>query len=126
MYILIIDDNKVSTEAIASLFRLDGHKVDQVGTIAGVLERLDDPPDAVVLDYHLPDGNGLTLLNRLRDQEGWKGIPIVMVTGDSSIAAPKGPVGPCGSPFYFLLKPVTPEHIYKALDLLKSAWNCLR
>jgi DNA-binding response OmpR family regulator len=39
-----------------------------------------DDPDAMVIDLRLPDGDGLDLVRRVRQQDGLRQIPIVVLT----------------------------------------------
>ena len=43
-----------------------------------------EPPDCVLLDYRLPDLDGIEFLDRLRRQEDLLLIPVIMVTGQAS------------------------------------------
>jgi signal transduction histidine kinase/ActR/RegA family two-component response regulator len=56
-----------------------------------IVSRLDDgwaamqaaPPDLVLLDMQLPDGQGLDLLVRMRASSGLRNVPVLMVSADS-------------------------------------------
>jgi CheY-like chemotaxis protein/two-component sensor histidine kinase len=41
------------------------------------------PPDLLMLDIHLPDTSGVTLLGRLRTIPGWADVPAVAVSADA-------------------------------------------
>ncbi len=41
-----------------------------------------DVPDAIVLDYRLPGGDGLEVLRRLRQNPGTRMVPIIMYSDD--------------------------------------------
>ena len=41
-------------------------------------------PDCVLLDFNLPDGDGLDFLTQLRKEQGENGPPVVMVTGQGN------------------------------------------
>jgi len=43
-----------------------------------------EPPDCVLLDYRLPDLDGIEFLDRLRHQEDRLLIPVIMVTGKAT------------------------------------------
>lgn len=49
------------------------------------------PPDIILLDIMLPQGDGLQILNRIRESAQYRDIPIIMVTAKTSeIDAVKG------------------------------------
>jgi protein-histidine pros-kinase len=59
-----------------------GYEVVQAGTLQeGLRHARDDAPDLVVLDWMLPDGEGIELLSHLR--KGTLEIPVVMLTARS-------------------------------------------
>lgn len=41
---------------------------------------------ALIIDIHLPDGDGLRFLTRISQQEKWKRIPILILTGHDEIS----------------------------------------
>src|SRR6476620_7300837 len=46
----------------------------------------DQKPDCVLLDYHLPDLNGLEFLAALTDEGGDVSVPVMMLTGTDNAA----------------------------------------
>lgn len=112
MKILIVDDNFQNREATADLLRYDGHEVQTAVGALDVIIRLDDVPDAVLLDYLLNGGvDGLELLKEMRRHKGWDQVPIVLLTADVYVHPEKEQAGP----FALLLKPATAEEIYQAI-----------
>ena len=41
-------------------------------------------PDAILLDYHLPDMNGREIAKRLREMPHLKNVPIIAITADDT------------------------------------------
>jgi len=67
--ILIIDDDRGSRETIGRYLDLEGYRVTSVENGAeGLIEAEHHKPDAVLLDYHLPDIDGLEWLRRFRSR----------------------------------------------------------
>lgn len=66
-HLLIVDDSAAVTTALQLLFQESGYRVT---TAAGVDEAvragMAAPPDVLLLDLTLPDGDGLVVLERLR------------------------------------------------------------
>lgn len=66
--LLIVEDSALVASALRLLFEENGYDVDIASTVAGAtaatIERM---PDVMLLDVTLPDGNGLLILDRLRD-----------------------------------------------------------
>jgi diguanylate cyclase (GGDEF)-like protein/PAS domain S-box-containing protein len=52
----------------------------------GIQQVLDREPDLVLLDYHLPDLNGLEFLAELRRETGEMPVPVMMLTGADNVA----------------------------------------
>jgi two-component system OmpR family response regulator len=79
--ILVVDDDAAITHGYATALRMEGYEVRTVGTLrdasaAAITWR----PDAIILDLHLEDGDGLTLVRELRAAR--RTTPIAIVTGD--------------------------------------------
>jgi len=83
--ILIVDDNPDDCKILRRyLARNNGGapEIDDAGTAAlGFLRFTESSPDCVLLDYNLPDMNGLELLEALRSRTGRSSLPVVMMTG---------------------------------------------
>lgn len=77
--LLLIDDDRELTELLATWLQQEGFQVRACHDGQQARQALADAtPDAVVLDVMLPDGSGLTLLKRLRDD--YPELPVVMLS----------------------------------------------
>jgi PAS domain S-box-containing protein len=82
--VLLCEDDDDCAEVIGEGLALDGFEVVRARTIAEARRALEaGGVDALVLDLHLPDGDGLSLLRRLRADGEHRQLPVVVVTGDA-------------------------------------------
>ncbi|MDQ6870789.1 MAG: response regulator [Gemmatimonadota bacterium] len=67
--ILIVEDSTLVTDAFTILFGETGYDVDVAATVAEAIELgTANPADIMLLDLTLPDGNGLEVLEALRER----------------------------------------------------------
>jgi len=80
--IFLVEDNEALREAVRSYLRLNDHEVVEFGRVAGVEEALRTrPPQLIVLDVMLPDGDGFLLARRLRREHA---VPIIFLTAKAA------------------------------------------
>jgi two-component system response regulator QseB len=84
MRVLIVEDDPLLGDGIAAALKLRGWAVDWVRTaaLAGAAQAC-APFDAVVLDLGLPDGDGVQLLRRWRDQR--QHLPVLILTARDAV-----------------------------------------
>ncbi len=84
--ILVIDDDKAINELLKVNLELCGYKVLQAydGTTGFALCK-QECPSLVVLDVMMPEVDGFTVAQRIRNNESTKNIPILMLTALSQI-----------------------------------------
>lgn len=78
MRLLLIEDDALLGEGLASLLRAEGHVVDWCTRLSQAQALLSEPYDAWLLDWQLPDGEGVDWLRERRAQ-GHK-TPTLMLT----------------------------------------------
>jgi two-component system, OmpR family, phosphate regulon response regulator PhoB len=84
--ILIVDDDKDFREMIAEYLQDEGFCTLQARNGEIALENIErEKPDLIILDIHLPTGNGLDICRRLKSRTSTRDIPIIIVTGRASI-----------------------------------------
>src|SRR5262245_30391852 len=64
---LVVEDDRMTRDLLRSIFGRMGWEVAVASTLADGLARLDPPPDLLILDLSLPDGEGTELLRRVRE-----------------------------------------------------------
>jgi CheY-like chemotaxis protein len=66
-HVLLVEDSELVTEALRILIEATGRRVSIAATVAAASQALvSDPPDVVLLDLTLPDGNGLEVARLAR------------------------------------------------------------
>jgi two-component system, NtrC family, response regulator AtoC len=74
----VVDDERLVRWSLTERLRADGMEPLQAGSVAEALEVASKGVDAAVLDYRLPDGDGITVLRALREAD--PDLPVVMLT----------------------------------------------
>lgn len=87
--ILIVDDDAPLRRALPPLLARDGRSFDECASVAESLERLHDSQyDLILLDYRLPDGTGLAVLDWLASHR--RSEAVIMISGEDAIDAAIG------------------------------------
>lgn len=77
-HVLIVDDDRSITDALAILFKRAGYAIDVASSGAEALRKLTSNPDLIILDIMLPDLSGYEVCRQIRGQ--FSSIPILMLT----------------------------------------------
>ncbi len=82
---LIVEDNEISRELLLSLLTRFGLQAEAVATGSDALSRLHHPGDdqpfgLLIVDWLLPDTNGVDLTREIRNLPGKGGLPVIMVS----------------------------------------------
>ena len=65
--ILVVDDEQLIRWSLVERLRAEGYDLQEADNGAEALEQLRDGVDLVLLDYKLPDPDGVTVLRQLKD-----------------------------------------------------------
>jgi len=77
--ILLVDDDPVSADCFAAIFRQLGYAVTAASSGLAALAHLQQSlPDLVILDVMMPEMNGLEVLKQIRTNERTASLPVVM------------------------------------------------
>jgi DNA-binding response OmpR family regulator len=80
--ILLIDDCDMMRRFLTPVFKDDFNVVSIHNPNDAYNWLQENPsPDVIILDYELPEMNGLSLLQKLRAQPTWSEIPVIMLSG---------------------------------------------
>ncbi|MEO6626422.1 MAG: sigma-54 dependent transcriptional regulator [Burkholderiaceae bacterium] len=80
---LVVDDDEDTAEMLAELMAAEGFSVGTANSLRAARRMLAlQPPDVVLLDLMLPDGNGMDLMDEIR---ALPQAEVVLVTGHASV-----------------------------------------
>jgi DNA-binding response OmpR family regulator len=79
--ILTIDDGIEITQLIHMLLTANGYAVDvAMSGRDGIIQAMRSTPDLILLDYMMPDKDGIQVLREIRQTPGLEDIPVIMLT----------------------------------------------
>lgn len=79
--VLVVDDDQDVALVCCLHLEAAGFEVEHVGSAGAAMEAIErHRPDVVLLDYMLPDFDGVEVTRRLRGDRATAGVPVVMLT----------------------------------------------
>ena len=111
--ILVIDDDPLLLEMASELLASDGHRpLTALSGRDGIAQAQAERPDLVLLDYHMPEMDGLAVIEKLRADPTTRRIPVVALT--SATAAHANALVRAGC-IGFIPKPFTPTEFLRLI-----------
>ncbi len=118
MKILVVDDSQIMRNILKNILREKKVKDGEILEAPDGREAFDllekNCIDLLLLDWNMPELNGIELVQILRDREKYKDLPIIMVTAEAAkynvVEAIKAGVTD------YITKPITGVTILKKLD----------
>lgn len=115
--VLVVEDEPRNTALVRAILGPAGYQLVAVDTLAAARSWLaDGRPDLLLLDRHLPDGDGLELARELKSRPGTTTLPILLVSAsvlptDREAALEAGCDG-------FLMKPIRIDGLLAEVERL--------
>jgi DNA-binding NtrC family response regulator len=81
--VLVVDDEALIRWSLAERLKADGSQVFEAETGAAALDRLPEGVDLVLLDYKLPDTDGVTVLRKIKEFD--QDILVILLTAYASV-----------------------------------------
>jgi DNA-binding NtrC family response regulator len=81
--VLVVDDEHLIRWSLTERLSQEGYRLLEAGTAADALARHREGVDLVLLDYRLPDGDGLAVLKQMKEAD--PDTLVILLTGHASI-----------------------------------------
>ena len=102
--VLVVEDSILISSALRILLEANGYDVAVAGTANDAVEAASaSPPDVMLLDLTLPDGDGLSVLDDLKARKAKPSLTLAMTGHDDDITRARCMAAGCAD---VLLKPV--------------------
>lgn len=83
--ILYIEDTALNRRLIQKCLKKQDYRyIEAVDGLSGVEKARIEQPDLILIDYHLPDIDGIEVARRIREIDSLKHTPLVALTADMS------------------------------------------
>ena len=120
--ILVVDDEPDVRNFLATCIEDAGFQVETAVDGVDAMDKIKaGKPDLMTLDMVMPRHSGITLMRKLRQNEDWAGIPVIVITAHAQDEFGSEDVQKFEAfaahhrPKYFLEKPITPAKLVKAI-----------
>jgi CheY-like chemotaxis protein len=81
MHVLVVEDHELNRRLITMMLEEDEHRVDGAGSVSEVRAQVArEVPEVILMDIHLPDGDGLDLVRELRADPRFARVRMYAVT----------------------------------------------
>ena len=113
--VLVVDDEVHIIHVVAIKLRNNGFKVITAANGAEAFELVcEEKPDIIVTDFQMPVMTGLELVEKLRDDEQTRDIPVIMLTARGFAVADEQKEDLQIS--QFLSKPFSPKELLRSIE----------
>jgi two-component system, chemotaxis family, chemotaxis protein CheY len=118
MRALVVDDSRTMRAIVARHLRELNFEVSEAasGLEALVSIRKIGPVDVVLVDWNMPEMSGVEFLKRIREEEAFENVPVMMVTTESEMSQVE--VALEAGANEYLMKPFDREALLQKLLLL--------
>ncbi len=121
MRVLVIDDSRAMRAILRQMLTGAGFEVTEAAHGREGLERLRQagPFGLLVVDWNMPEMDGLSFVKALRADAAYAAVPVLMVTTETEMARMAEALEAGASEY--VMKPFTREDLLSKLDLLGVA-----
>lgn len=113
--VLVVEDDPAQAKFCESVLHHRGITTRVSATAAEVIGAVREfHPDLVLLDFYLPDGNGIEVAQTIRAEPGCAFLPVVFLSGEQDLDRRFDAISMGGDDF--LTKPVKPRHLLLTVE----------
>lgn len=118
MLALVVDDSRAMRMILRRIMSDQGYDVVDAADGQEALDVLEGGarPDVALIDWNMPNVNGLELITRIRKNPEWRSITLMMVTTESEYDQIVRALA--AGAHEYVIKPFTPDAIVEKLQLL--------
>lgn len=121
MQALVIDDSRVMRKLLGTMLGHFGFEVAEAGDGVQGLARIEAGPlpDVMLVDWNMPEMNGVDMIRAVRGRRDWDALRILMVSSETSPGQVSEALA-AGADEY-LMKPFTADSLQAKLEMLGLA-----
>ena len=118
MLALVVDDSRAMRMILRRIMTEQGYEVVEAADGQEALDVLEGGarPDVALIDWNMPNVDGLELVVRIRKNAEWRSITLMMVTTESEYDQIVRALA--AGAHEYVIKPFTPDAIVEKLQLL--------
>ncbi|WP_162618505.1 response regulator transcription factor [Pedobacter yulinensis] len=116
--IFLLEDDPDISDILAYVLDNNGYRVKATGRVSDFCSDIEQQrPDLIILDVMLPDGNGIDVCHKIKHENKWKNIPVIMMS--AAYSAKDNICKDCGADG-FISKPFDINHLLQRVQALAN------